>query len=507
MATATSKVKSRKRDPPSSKSSSNGKSNGKSSYIKSYPQPSQKSSLLPSIIVAIAAFLCGVLTPPSLHVLRQSNNNANNITSSSATTTTSPKLTPLPFPLPPHTPCTKHNLANYLHAQPVSGLHVVCVDAMYTDENGESYKLELDGIDITEEILNQIDTLQLTFYKGAHEAPIKRRARIESTGGLQAMKWTEMKKHLAVELDLKPEGRLQQPWVAFTPLGGRIVSERDEVVKDDSNVVGSNKHILASIAASGMIVLTNGGNWVWPPVREGYLRTVEIGSNSDKRNITIETLSLQPLVLSIKGFLSEKECDHIAEKAEPTMQYSGVSLKDADKGKAASEWRTSQSTFLNAQGDNILTEIEHRTASLTRIPRTHQEHVQVLRYGTKEKYDSHHDYFDPASYQSDQGTLNLIEHGKKNRFATVFWYLTDVNDGGHTIFPRAFGLPPVRSHSDCTKGLKVQPQKGKVIIFYSLDASGDMDPLSLHGACPVGENNVKWAANKWIWNAPMGYVT
>ena len=207
MAAAATKVKSRKRDPPSSKSSSNGKS----SNIKSYPRPSQKSTLLiPSIIVAIVAFLCGVLTPPSLHVLYQSYNNANNITSSSATTTTttttSPKLTPLPFPLPPHTPCTKHNLANYLHAQPVSGLHVVCVDAMYTDENGENYKLELDGIDITEEILNQMDTLQLTFYKGAHEAPIKRRVSIKSTGGLQAMKWTEMKKHLAVELDLKPEG-------------------------------------------------------------------------------------------------------------------------------------------------------------------------------------------------------------------------------------------------------------------------------------------------------------
>jgi prolyl 4-hydroxylase len=62
------------------------------------------------------------------------------------------------------------------------------------------------------------------------------------------------------------------------------------------------------------------------------------------------------------------------------------------------------------------------------------------------------------------------------------------------------------SYTDCSSGLKVKPQKGKVIIFYSLDASGARDPSSLHGACPVGEGNVKWAANKWIWNAPMGYV-
>lgn len=111
------------------------------------------------------------------------------------------------------------------------------------------------------------------------------------------------------------------------------------------------------------------------------------------------------------------------------MKYSGVSLKDADKGRPASDWRTSQSTFLNAGNDAILKNIEHRTASLTRVPRTHQEYVQVLRYGTNEKYDAHHDYFDPRSYRSDPNTLNLIQHGKRNRFATVFWYLTTVDEG------------------------------------------------------------------------------
>ncbi len=269
---------------------------------------------------------------------------------------------------------------------------------------------------------------------------------------------------------------------------------------------------MSSIASSGMVVITQGGNWIWPGVREGFQRIIEVsstrgdGASPDSRNITIETLSLKPLVLSIEGFLSDEECDYIAQKAEPTIQYSGVSLKDADKGKATSNWRTSQSTFLAAQDDQTLIDIEHRTASLTRVPRNHQEYTQVLRYGHSEKYDAHHDYFDPQSYQRDPSTLKLIQNGKKNRFATVFWYLTDVNDGGHTIFPRAFGLPPVRSHSDCSQGLKVQPQKGKVIIFYSLNAAGEMDPLSLHGACPVGEDNVKWAANKWVWNAPMGFI-
>jgi prolyl 4-hydroxylase len=371
--------------------------------------------------------------------------------------------------------------------------------------------------------LNKVESLRLTFYKGSYSPPIilqekvggRRTTNVLDGGdagkkGADSIDWQEMRVQLYAQLGLLPEGKLQQPWAVFTPTGERIVGDSDEVTSGDG--IGSNQYIMSNIIASGMIIVTQGGNWVWPGVREGFQRTVSISSSSDttkskSRNVTIETLSMKPLVLSIQGFLTDEECDHIAEKAAPSMQYSGVTLKDDDIGKAASNWRTSQSTFLSAKNDPILMDIEYRTASLTRVPRNHQEYVQVLRYGFTEKYDAHHDFFDPTQYQSDQNTLNLIEYGKKNRFATVFWYLTDVEDGGHTIFPRAGGLPPMMNFADCSRGLKVKPQKGKVIIFYSLDASGARDALSLHGACPVGEGNVKWAANKWVWNAPMGYIT
>jgi len=98
------------------------------------------------------------------------------------------------------------------------------------------------------------------------------------------------------------------------------------------------------------------------------------------------------------------------------------------------------------------------------------------------QYDAHHDYFDKELYQNDEHTLkNFIQYGRRNRMITVFWYLSDVEEGGETIFPRAGGKPPPSNMSQCEEGLKVKPKRGKVIIFYSLKPDGSLDPLSLHG--------------------------
>ena len=94
--------------------------------------------------------------------------------------------------------------------------------------------------------------------------------------------------------------------------------------------------------------------------------------------------------------------------------------------------------------------------------------------------------------------------------ATVLWYLSDVEGGGETVFPRAGHRPHPRGLSPeggvCDQGLKVRPEKGKAIVFYSLRPDGKPDELSLHGACPVVGAADKWAANKWVWSVPMNGV-
>jgi prolyl 4-hydroxylase len=109
--------------------------------------------------------------------------------------------------------------------------------------------------------------------------------------------------------------------------------------------------------------------------------------------------------------------------------------------------------------------------------------------------------------------------------------MSDVEGGGHTIFPRAGGLPQPMSMAVVDQGLLVKPERGKVrvvcradelscelasylpsvlcfqlpppqvIIFYSLLPNGNIDEFSLHGGTPV-LSGTKWAANKWVWNKP-----
>lgn len=374
--------------------------------------------------------------------------------------------------------CSKEALADFLHGSPVPGFHVVCLKPVPSSK-----------------------MINFRFYRGALAGNPTSEVNLPLP-----LPWSDMQAIFGSELHT-PEHRKGQPWAVFSAKGQRLVSA-DSVEESP----GYYAEVLSNYF--GLVLVFEGGQFLWPGVRIGFERTVELYSimpdtspdmGDKKQVVTLETLSLEPLVLSVKGFLSVEECDHIQEKASPSLRYSDVVLMDKDAGRPASDFRTSQTTFLSANDDDILLDIDYRTASLVRIPRNHQEPVQALRYGPGERYKAHVDFFDPSLYKQDQSTLKLIDHGRRNRMVTVFWYLSEVEAGGETIFPRSGGGHPI-DNADCETGLKVRPEKGKVIIFYSMTPDGKTDQKSLHGACPVKEG-VKWAGYKWVWNEPMGYVS
>lgn len=46
----------------------------------------------------------------------------------------------------------------------------------------------------------------------------------------------------------------------------------------------------------------------------------------------------------------------------------------------------------------------------------------------------------------------------------------------------------------CRSKMSVSPMKAQAVLFYSQKRLGEMDPMSIHGGCPVLQGE-KWAAN------------
>jgi prolyl 4-hydroxylase len=245
---------------------------------------------------------------------------------------------------------------------------------------------------------------------------------------------------------------------------------------------------------NGLVLVFEGGNFVYPGVRIGFERSIPLPD----RTITMVTISLRPLVFSIENFLDDSECDDIISSSDAHMRQSSVTLRDDHHGKNAKEFRTSTTHWLKSRGNAMVENIDARVANFTRVGVGHQEDVQVLRYQHGQRYDTHHDFFNPELYQEESVTRD-IEAGFRNRLLTVFWYMSEVT-GGYTAFPTAHSDYHIATDPDppCSHTLKVHPAKGKVILFYSVLADGSGDKLSDHRACPVVDGE-KWAANKWVW--------
>lgn len=268
--------------------------------------------------------------------------------------------------------------------------------------------------------------------------------------------------------------------------------------------VGDSLEDLDNALDETTVFIFKGGTFIWPGVFVGHEHRVQVDKAG--MDVTLKTLSLQPLAFEASGFLSTAEMAYILEEAGPHVVKSSVSLMDHDKGKDDTEFRTSSTYFMATNADATLVSIDERVSWLTRQAKENFEDVQVLRYEPGQSYDAHHDYFDPKWYASDAGVMRMIDNGRRNRLVTVFWYLSEVEEGGETAFPKAViddsnaneGIRPVEIKTCTSVPLKVPPEPGKVLVFYSLLPNGQFDDLSLHTGCPVIKG-VKWAVRVIAW--------
>ncbi|XP_033133087.1 probable prolyl 4-hydroxylase 8 isoform X1 [Brassica rapa] len=243
--------------------------------------------------------------------------------------------------------------------------------------------------------------------------------------------------------------------------------------------------------------------------RESY------GNEDGNGDRWVEVISWEPRAFLYHNFMTNEECEHLISLAKPSMKKSKVvdvktgGSKDSRfcysliyfspsslilnlTNRIMCRVRTSSGTFLKRGQDEIVEEIENRISDFTFIPVENGEGLQVLHYEVGQKYEPHHDYF------SDE--YNVKRGG--NRIATVLMYLSDVEEGGETVFPAAKGnisdVPWWNELSQCGReGLSVLPKKRDALLFWSARPDASLDPSSLHGGCPVIKGN-KWSSTKWF---------
>lgn len=184
-----------------------------------------------------------------------------------------------------------------------------------------------------------------------------------------------------------------------------------------------------------------------------------------------------PRIVVLGDFLSDGECDALTEYGSARLERSPV-VADNPSGVGIHANRTSRGAMLQRAETEMVARIEARIASLIGWPVANGEGLQILRYEPGNEYRPHHDWFDPTQ----PGGRKHLERGGQ-RVASFIMYLSDVEQGGATVFPHL--------------GLQVQPHKCGALYFENTDAWLTPNPHTLHAGDPVIQG-VKTIATKWL---------
>jgi prolyl 4-hydroxylase len=194
-----------------------------------------------------------------------------------------------------------------------------------------------------------------------------------------------------------------------------------------------------------------------------------------ERKVTVLAALRQPQIVLFGDFLGKSECDRLVEMARPRMQRSLTTDVNTGESKL-DDIRTSRGMFFRRGETPLVANIEARIARLVAWPVDHGEDLQVLHYRPGDRYEPHHDYFEPEA----SGTASVLARGGQ-RVATLLMYLREPERGGETTFPEL--------------GLRFSPKRGSA-LFFSYERPHP-STKTLHGGAPVlaGE---KWVATKWL---------
>ncbi|CAL8141299.1 unnamed protein product [Orchesella dallaii] len=192
--------------------------------------------------------------------------------------------------------------------------------------------------------------------------------------------------------------------------------------------------------------------------------------------IKVEVVNLDPLIKLFRNVIHDKEIEKIKELAKPRLETAMV-VNAFTGTNEKSHTRVSKSAWLIDEDDPVITKINERVGYLTDLSMETSELLQIANYGIGGMYLPHYDYAQPGQ------TASFVTDNDGNRIATLLFYMSDVEKGGATVFPKL--------------NLSLWPEKGSAAFWYNLKKNGLGDSRTQHAACPV-LLGTKFVSNKWI---------
>mmetsp|Transcript_3076 Transcript_3076/g.7180 ORF Transcript_3076/g.7180 Transcript_3076/m.7180 type:complete len:576 (-) Transcript_3076:228-1955(-) len=291
-----------------------------------------------------------------------------------------------------------------------------------------------------------------------------------------------------------------KPYKLYTGSSGHVVASWENITEDER-----------------YYVVPNGLNFMWPTVDVNHTVVIDDVKTSNGKPIILRTINHSPRLFEIENLLTEEEADAL-RNAALHVDHAGNKFQRSTTGHTGNvdPFRTSDNAFVHSES-LVAVNLTKRAFEVIRMKYEAPlaDGIQVLRYNASGGYRWHTDWFpENTAY----GRNHDVTRGGANRFATVFFYLSDVELGGQTGFPEAAGDTSelnssltlahemfeknsweIEAVQKCFGRLSVKPRKARAILFYSLHPNGKGDSMSMHTGCPVLIGQ-KWAANLWIWN-------
>ncbi|PXF48730.1 putative prolyl 4-hydroxylase 7 [Gracilariopsis chorda] len=187
----------------------------------------------------------------------------------------------------------------------------------------------------------------------------------------------------------------------------------------------------------------------------------------------------EPLVVFYDNILTDQEINLIINKATPRFRKSMVAGKNGEPEEDKS--RTSDTAWISSSEDKVLASVVQKVVSLTGFSIKNTESIGVNRYRSGQYFNPHYDFL-------EEQQLSGAPHFRGcQRAGTILIYLSDVEEGGETVFARDGFLDGYFLYDENNPDhLRVKPKRGRVLVWYDMHPYTEaIDLRTLHGGSPV----------------------